>query len=431
MHEPVKVGLFGMGTVGTGVYKVLKQNAGLIAARVGRPVQVEKIVVRDAAKKRTVDVKEGVLTTDPADILENPGIDIVVEVMGGIEPAREYILQALGNGKHVVTANKDLIASHGKELFDAEREHGTDLMFEASVAGGIPIIRPLKQCLAGNRVTEVMGIINGTTNYILTKMTRHGSNFNDVLKEAQALGYAEADPTADVEGHDAARKIAILASIAFNTRVTYRDVYVEGITRIDATDIKYAAELGYTVKLLGIAKELDGEVEVRVHPVFIPGKHPLAAVNDAFNAIFVAGDAVGETMFYGPGAGELPTASAVVGDIIEVARNITGNVTGRINCTCFEEKAIKPIGEVISKYYLRLVVKDRPGVLAGIASVLGDHNVSIDTVIQKRSDDEYAELVLITHKVQEQNLKDALTIMAGMSITKRIANVIRVEGEDA
>ncbi|WP_366922335.1 homoserine dehydrogenase [Metallumcola ferriviriculae] len=430
-QAPIKVGMLGMGTVGRGVYKILTGNADLITARAGRPVQIEKIVVRDTTKSRGVTVPDGVLTADAAAVLENPDIDIVVELMGGNEPAKEYILKALKAGKQVVTANKDLIAGYGKELFDAEKEHDTDLMFEASVAGGIPIIRPLKMCLAGNKVTDVMGIINGTTNYILTKMTRFGSDFNDVLKEAQALGYAESDPTADVEGHDAARKIAILASIAFNTRVTSRDVYVEGITRIDATDIKYATELGYIVKLLGIAKERDGEVEVRVHPVFIPGSHPLAAVSDANNAIFVAGDAVGETMFYGPGAGEMPTASAVVGDIMEVARNITGGVNGRISCTCFEEKPIKPIGLVESKYYLRLMVKDRPGVLASIASVLGNHNVSIDTVLQKRSDGDIAEVVLIIHRVEEQNLRDALTIMEGMSITKRVANVIRVEGEDA
>jgi len=284
--------------------------------------------------------------------------------------------------------------------------------------------------LAANRVSGVMGIINGTTNFILTKMTKEGRDFNDVLSEAQQLGYAEADPTSDIEGLDAARKTAILASVAFNTRVTYQDVYVEGITRISPMDIKYANELGYTLKLLGIAKDLEGQVEVRVHPVFIPNAHPLAAVNDAFNAIFVTGDAVGETMFYGPGAGELPTASAVVADVIEVARNIQSNVTGRISCTCYEEKEIKPIGDITSKYYLRLIVKDEPGVLASIASVLGNQKVSIATVIQKRNVEALAEVVLITHKVKEQNLQDALSIIKGMSITKDIANVIRVEGED-
>jgi len=430
MGKTIRVGMLGLGTVGTGVYKVLTQNADAIASRVGASISVEKIVVNNINKERNIKIAPGVLTDNVEEVLDNQDIDIVVEVMGGIEPAQTYILKALRGGKHVVTANKDLIAEHGKELFDAEKEHHTDLFFEASVAGGIPIIRPLKQCLAANRVSGVMGIINGTTNFILTKMTKEGRDFNDVLSEAQQLGYAEADPTSDIEGLDAARKTAILASVAFNTRVTYQDVYVEGITKISPMDIKYANELGYTLKLLGIAKDLEGQVEVRVHPVFIPNAHPLAAVNDAFNAIFVTGDAVGETMFYGPGAGELPTASAVVADVIEVARNIQSNVTGRISCTCYEEKEIKPIGDITSKYYLRLIVKDEPGVLASIASVLGNQKVSIATVIQKRNVEDLAEVVLITHKVKEQNLQDALSIIKGMSITKDIANVIRVEGED-
>ena len=430
MGKTIRVGMLGLGTVGTGVYKVLTQNADAIASRVGASISVEKIVVNNINKERNIKIAPGVLTDNVEEVLDNQDIDIVVEVMGGIKPAQTYILKALRGGKHVVTANKDLIAEHGKELFDAEKEHHTDLFFEASVAGGIPIIRPLKQCLAANRVSGVMGIINGTTNFILTKMTKEGRDFNDVLSEAQQLGYAEADPTSDIEGLDAARKTAILASVAFNTRVTYQDVYVEGITKISPMDIKYANELGYTLKLLGIAKDLEGQVEVRVHPVFIPNAHPLAAVNDAFNAIFVTGDAVGETMFYGPGAGELPTASAVVADVIEVARNIQSNVTGRISCTCYEEKEIKPIGDITSKYYLRLIVKDEPGVLASIASVLGNQKVSIATVIQKRNVEDLAEVVLITHKVKEQNLQDALSIIKGMSITKDIANVIRVEGED-
>ena len=430
MGKTIRVGMLGLGTVGTGVYKVLTQNADAIASRVGASISVEKIVVNNINKERNIKIAPGVLTDNVEEVLDNQDIDIVVEVMGGIKPAQTYILKALRGGKHVVTANKDLIAEHGKELFDAEKEHHTDLFFEASVAGGIPIIRPLKQCLAANRVSGVMGIINGTTNFILTKMTKEGRDFNDVLSEAQQLGYAEADPTSDIEGLDAARKTAILASVAFNTRVTYQDVYVEGITKISPMDIKYANELGYTLKLLGIAKDLEGQVEVRVHPVFIPNAHPLAAVNDAFNAIFVTGDAVGETMFYGPGAGELPTASAVVADVIEVARNIQSNVTGRISCTCYEEKEIKPIGDITSKYYLRLIVKDEPGVLASIASVLGNQKVSIATVIQKRNVEALAEVVLITHKVKEQNLQDALSIIKGMSITKDIANVIRVEGED-
>ncbi|KKM08798.1 homoserine dehydrogenase [Clostridiales bacterium PH28_bin88] len=428
--DRISVGILGLGTVGSGVVKVLRQNREGIAHKVGLPVEVAKVVVRDLNKPRSVDLLPGVLTTNPAEVLEDPAIDVVVEVMGGIEPAKEYILRALHRGKHVVTANKDLLAIHGKELFDAAAEHGSDLFFEASVAGGIPIIAALKESLAGNRIRKVMGIVNGTTNFILSKMTALGAGFGEVLAEAQALGYAEADPTADVEGYDAARKIAILASIAFNTRVTLRDVYVEGIAKITARDITYARELGYVIKLLGIAREAGGVVEVRVHPAFIPREHPLAAVNDAFNAIFITGDAVGDTMFYGRGAGELPTASAVVGDIIAVARDLTHNVSGRIACTCFEQKPIRPMGEVEASFYLRLAVKDKPGVLAGIASVFGNQDVSLATVLQKKTMGEDAEIVLITHRVQEQNLQDALCIIEGLSTVTEISNVIRVvEGE--
>ncbi|GAW93246.1 homoserine dehydrogenase [Calderihabitans maritimus] len=428
--DSVQIGLLGLGTVGTGVLKVLTQNSSDIEQKVGKKIEVKKILVRDINKPRRVEVDPSLLTTEVQDILEDEDIDIVVEVMGGIEPAKDYVLEALHRGKNVVTANKDLLAEYGKELFEASAEHSSDLFFEASVAGGIPIIRPLKECLAGNRIEEVMGIINGTTNYILTKMTTEGSDFEEVLKQAQELGYAEADPTADVKGYDAARKIAILASIAFGTRVTFRDVYVEGITEISREDIEYARELGYVIKLLGIAREKDGVVEVRVHPALIPVCHPLAAVNDVFNAVFVRGDAVGEAMFYGRGAGELPTASAVVGDIIEVARDLNLGVTGRIACTCFTQKRIKPIGEVETKFYLRLKVKDQPGVLAGIASVFGNMDVSLASVIQKRREEDWAEIVLITHQVQEKNLRDALTIIRNLSTVDSVGNVIRVEGSE-
>ena len=430
MNPAIKIGLLGMGTVGTGVIKVLEKNSKDIETKVGRKIELGAVLVRNLHKKRGVEIKPGLLTDNPSDILDNPEIDIVVEVMGTIEKAREYILRAFENKKAVVTANKDLISVHGKELFEAAEKNGCDLFFEASVAGGIPIIRPLKECLCGNKISMIMGIINGTTNYILTKMDQEGRDFEEALAEAQDLGYAEPDPTADIEGYDAARKLAILASIGFNSRITYPDVYVEGITKITSYDTQYAAELGYTIKLLGIAKSNEQEAEVRVHPVFIPKTHPLASVYNEFNAIFVQGDAVGETMFYGKGAGELPTASAVVGDIISAARNLCSGVHGKIGCTCYKKKRIKPIQEIESEYYIRISVKDRPGVLASIAGVFGNTNVSLASVIQKRLEGDLAELVLITHKVKEANLRDALAIIEGLSVVAEVGSVIRVEGSE-
>jgi len=427
--DTIKVGLLGLGTVGTGVAKVLQNNQDSITKKVGKPVELAKILVRNKDKQRNLSVPTEILTDNPEDLLADPEINIIVEVMGGIQPTKDYIIKALENGKHVVTANKDLLAIHGKELFAAAENKHNDLFFEASVAGGIPIIRPLKECLAGNRLEQVMGIINGTTNYILTKMTLEGSDFNEVLKEAQELGYAEEDPSSDIEGFDAARKIAILASVAFCTRVTFSDVFVEGITNITVEDIQYAKDLGYVIKLLGIAKSINGYVEVRVHPAFIPKNHPLATVNDAYNAIFVKGDAIGEAMFFGQGAGELPTASAIVGDIVAAARDIAYGVTGRISCTCFEDKPIIEIGKLRSEYYLRLKVADKPGVLASIASVFGNHDVSIASVLQKSmGNNGKAEIVLITHVVTENSVRDALQIIGGMSIVDTISNVIRVEG---
>lgn len=424
----MNIGLLGLGTVGSGVVSLLQQNGALIAQKLGRPLKINRVLVRQPNRPRQVEVDPALLTTDADGIINDPDIHIIVEVIGGTDAAREYILKAMEKGKSVVTANKDLLALYGKELFDAAASKGVDLFFEASVGGGIPIIRPLKECLAGNKIRQVMGIVNGTTNYILTKMSREGRDFHEVLREAQDLGYAEADPAADIEGDDAARKMAILASIAFNTRVTYSDVYREGISHITAQDISYAADLGYVIKLLGIAREDEEGIEVRVHPALLPGNHPLASVNDVFNAIFIEGDAVGEAMFYGRGAGSMPTASAVVGDIIEAARNLNYQTRGRITCTCFYDKPIKPAGTINTKYYLRLLVVDRPGVLAAIAGVFGDREVSLASVIQERMLGELAELVLITHRVREQNLQDALKVLAGLPVVKEIACVVRVEG---
>ena len=331
--ENVQIALLGLGTVGTGVYKVLKAQKEEISHKVGTEIQLKKILVRNTKKAAEKLDDPSVLTTEWKSILEDPEIYVVVEVMGGIEPASSYILDDLHAGKSVVTANKDLLASHGKELMDAAAEAKVDLLFEASVAGGIPIIRPLKECLAGNQISEVMGIVNGTTNFILTKMAEEGMEFQEALALATELGYAEADPTADIEGLDAARKMAILASIAFHSRVTFDDVYTEGITKITATDIRYAKEMGCDIKLLGMAKNTPEGIETRVQPMLIPSTHPLDSVRDSFNAVFVNGDAVDDTMFYGRGAGELQTASAVVGDILDAVRKMDIHCRGRFGCT--------------------------------------------------------------------------------------------------
>jgi len=430
--DTIKIAVMGMGTVGTGVVKVLVKNQEPIARKIGTTLVVKRILDKKAdlvlPKLQALGLDPAILTGSFQDILDDPEIDIVVETMGGIKPAQEMIIACLEAGKSVITANKDLIASQGRELFEAAEKHGVDLLFEASVAGGIPIIQAIKESLAGNRISRIMGIVNGTTNYILTKMSAAGMSYQEALQEATALGYAEADPTNDVGGFDAARKVAILASIAFNTRVTDASVFVQGIDQITAEDIVYAREMGYAVKLLGITDEVDNEISARVHPAMIPLDHPLSSVHDAFNAVFVEGDAVGKTMFYGQGAGELPTASAVVGDIIIAARNVMFGSRGRLGCTCFEAKRIKPIGEVKSKFYLRVLTKDKPGVLASIATVLGNQGVSLASVMQKKTyKDGRAEVVFITHLVEEQNMRDAIAIIRGLSTVEKIENVIWVD----
>lgn len=427
--ENVQIALLGLGTVGTGVYKVLKAQKEEISHKVGTEIQLKKILVRNTKKAAEKLDDPSVLTTEWKSILEDPEISVVVEVMGGIEPARSYILDALHAGKSVVTANKDLLASHGKELMDAAAEAKADLLFEASVAGGIPIIRPLKECLAGNQISEVMGIVNGTTNFILTKMAEEGMEFQEALALATELGYAEADPTADIEGLDAARKMAILASIAFHSRVTFADVYTEGITKITATDIRYAKEMGCDIKLLGMAKNTPEGIETRVQPMLIPSTHPLASVRDSFNAVFVHGDAVDDTMFYGRGAGELPTASAVVGDILDAVRNMVFHCRGRIGCTCYKEIPMKKMENVSSAYFLRMQVENRSGVLANIAGVFGNNNVSISQIIQKSKKKNRAEIVVITDEVKEKNFQDSLAVISGMSAVGEISSMIRVYGQ--
>lgn len=423
--EDIKIAILGAGTVGTGVYKLINRQKDEMIHKIGRNMSISKILVRNKNKERE-GIDSSLLTDDFNDILNDESISIVVEVMGGIEPAKTYIAEALKRGKNIVTANKDLMASNGHELMELAKENKCDILFEAAVAGAIPIIRPLKQCLAGNYISEIMGIVNGTTNFILTKMTREGMEFCDALKMAQELGYAEADPTADIEGYDAGRKIAIMASIAFNTRVTFEDVYTEGITKITAKDIKYAKDMDCDIKLLGVARNTKTGIEVKVHPMLIPSSHPLASVNDSFNAVFVHGDAVDDAMFMGRGAGELPTASAVMGDIIDVARNIQYNCNGRIGCTCYKNIPVKNIDDTESKYFMRMQVDDRPGVLASVASVLGNTDVGIDRVIQKTKKGNTAELVVITDSVLERNFKDALAIFKSMAMIREISSVIRV-----
>lgn len=427
MKPKINVGIIGFGTVGTGLLSVLSQNADEIERKVGSRIEVKKIADLDTTTVRPVQYDKSILTSDVSEVLDNPEIDIVAELIGGVSPAKDFILRALRNGKHVVTANKELIAKEGQEIFTEASLRELDFSFEGSVGGGIPIIRPMKTSLAGNRILEVMGIVNGTTNYILTKMTREGSDFKDVLAEAQQRGYAESDPTADVEGHDACYKLAILAAIAFTSRVDVKDVFSEGITKIGRRDIAYAGELGYVVKLLAIAKRNGEKMEIRVHPTMIPELHPLASVNDVYNAIYVKGDFVDDVMFYGRGAGSLPTGSAVAGDVIEIARNINFGSTGRLPCTCFDRREVMSIEDVSTSYYIRLLVRDQPKVLASIASVFGDNSVSLASVMQKDLHGDNAEIVLVTHKVMERNFRRSIESIAKLPVVAEVSNWIRVE----
>lgn len=426
-ERTVKAALLGVGTVGGGVYKLAESMRDEMIPKAGANFEIVKILVKNLDRERPGIPRE-LLTDNWREIVEDPEIQVIIEVMGGIEPARTCILEALQAGKQVVTANKDLLAEHGQELMETAEAHSCDLQFEASVAGAIPIIRPLKQSLAGNHLTEVMGIVNGTTNYILSKMTDEGMDYQEALAKATELGYAEADPTADVEGYDAGRKIAIMACLAFNSRVTFSQVYTEGITQITARDIRYAQEFGYVIKLLGLARNTPGGIEVRVHPMLLPAEHPLATVKDSFNAVFVHGDALDDAMFMGRGAGEMPTASAVMGDIIDVVRNLVVGCSGRVGCSCYKSLRVKPMEETESRFYLRISATNRPGVLAGIASVLGNNGVGIAQVVQKsRSRQaECAELVIITDLVKESGFRDAVTILQALSTVREIGSCIRV-----
>ncbi|HIU64907.1 MAG TPA: homoserine dehydrogenase, partial [Candidatus Avacidaminococcus intestinavium] len=415
------------GVVGSGVLHVMETNATEIEKKVGLPIKITKIFDHNPDLAKQLGDKY-IITQDINNIMQDETIDIVVELIGREHPAKEFITQALENKKNVVTANKDVLAKYGAEILPLAAQNNVDFMFEASVGGGIPIIRPLKSCLAANQIKSIMGIVNGTTNYMLTKMSTDKMDFNEVLKEAQTKGYAESDPSADIGGLDAARKIVILASIAFNTRINLEDVFIEGIEDLTQRDIEYAKELGYVIKLLAIAKKDDvNGITARVQPTMLPQDHPLANVNDVYNAIFVTGDAVGDTMFLGKGAGKLATASAVCGDIMDVARNIMHGSTGRISCTCFEDKHICSLENIISPYYIRLHVHDKPGVLAGIAAAFGAQNVSLKNVVQKAVVDDLSELVVITYNVSEFNLKLSMQILQALPIVEKICSIIRVE----
>ncbi len=427
MKKPlINLGLLGLGTVGTGIVEIINQNQAEIKPKAGSVLKITKALVRDTTKDRSRITQDLHLTTDPNEIISDPDIDIVVEVMGGIEPTEEYIRTALINKKHVVTANKDLLATSGASLFDIAQQHNGKIYYEASVGGGIPLIRPLKHCLAANKIQSIMGIVNGTTNYILTQMSANNQDFAVALKQAQEKGFAEQDPASDLEGKDAAYKLAILASLAFGSQVDVNQVYTESIYEISQRDIMYAKELGFTIKLLALGEETPDGLSLRVHPTLIPANHPLAAVHNEFNALFVVGDAVGELMFYGRGAGSLPTASAVVADIIEAVNNLNHQIENNIIETTYPVKPLISISERKSCFYLRLKAKDHPGVFGSVATVFGNEGVSLDMIVQNRREDNIAEIVLVTHDVLEADFYAALAKIKEITNIRNVSNVIRV-----
>ncbi|MFD1249458.1 homoserine dehydrogenase [Nocardioides ginsengisoli] len=433
MNSPLKVAVLGCGSVGSQVVRLLGEQADDLAARVGARVELVGVAVRRLDAPREVDVPADLLTTDAAALVAREDVDVVIEVIGGIEPARTLILSALENGASVVTANKALLAEDGPTLFEAAEKAGRDLYYEAAVAGAIPILRPLRESLAGDKVTRVLGIVNGTTNFILDKMDTSGAGFADALEEAQALGYAEADPTADVEGFDAAAKAAILASLAFHSRVTAADVHREGIVDVSAGDVRSAREMNSVVKLLAIAELRKGDgdeeaVSVRVHPAMIPRSHPLASVREAYNAVFVESEAAGQLMFYGPGAGGSPTASAVLGDLVTVARNHRQGTRG-VGESAYADRAVLPMGETRTRYHVAIDVDDKAGVLAAVALAFAEHGVSIQTVRQEgRGDD--AQLVVVSHEATDAALAATVDHLRDMDIVREVTSVMRVEGTE-
>jgi homoserine dehydrogenase len=433
MQDAIRVGMLGLGVVGSGVAQALLSKTDSIARRVGRPLVLQRALIRDPAKPRGLDC--ALLTTNPDAVLADPQVDIVVEVLGGEQPAHQYILAALDHGKHVVTANKEVMAKFGPEILARAAARGLDVAFEASVGGGIPVIGPFRIDLLANDLQEVTAIINGTTNYILTKMAREGVSYAEALGEAQALGYAEPDPRNDVEGVDAAYKLTILATLAFHARVRPGDVYLEGITRLAPADFRYAQELGYAIKLLALARATPRGLELRVHPTFLPANSMLANVDGVYNAVAVDGDLVGRILFYGRGAGAGPTSSAVVADVIDIAQRLGTGGRRTLVPPLDEERTILPMSEVCTRYYLRLIVADRPGVIAQVTRVLGDHSISLASVIQKEevtiadaSDVPHAEIVLMTHNASEAAVQSAVRQIDELRVVAQVGSLIRVEG---
>jgi homoserine dehydrogenase len=427
-HGVVRVGILGCGHVGSALVRLLGEHRDEIAARAGAQLVTARVAVRNLARDRGVELPGGVLTNDAHAIVTDPDIDVVVELIGGVEPARTLITAALEAGKPVVTGNKELLANVGRELFETAARSGVDLLFEASVAGAIPLIRPLRESLAGDRVRRVMGIVNGTTNYILTRMTEQGASYHDALAEAQSLGYAERDPTADVEGYDAAAKAAIIASIAFDADVVAGDVYREGISEVTAADIESADKLGYVVKLLAIAEAVDGAIAVRVHPAMVPRRHPLASVRESFNAVFVEAEAADQLMFYGRGAGGEPTASAVLGDLVDAAKNLRGGGHGA-TIGPLTRRPICPIDEVASQFYVSLDAVDRPGVLAAIADSFGRHQVSILSMNQEGRG-ATARLIFVTHSAREADLRATIHEVRDLDVVTGVGSILRVVGSE-
>jgi homoserine dehydrogenase len=427
----INIGILGLGTVGCGTVEVLRRNADLISDRCGCQLVVKRIATRTPDKARPVPVDRSLITDDIDAVLNDPDIHIVAELIGGVDPARDYVLRAIAAGKSVVTANKELIAKHGAEIDAAAQAAGVDFLFEGSVGGGIPLIAPMRDSLAGNRAVQLMGILNGTTNFILTKMTREHSDFGEVLAEAQALGYAEADPTADVDGFDTMYKLAILAGIAFDTPIKLDDIYREGIRQVSARDIEYAAELGFVIKLIAFARQHeDGEIELRVHPALLPQSHPLANVNEVFNAVLVEGDAVGNVMFYGRGAGMEPTGSAVVGDLIAVARRLhSGAVLQPVTPKESAAPRFRASSEIETRFCVRMQVIDRPSMLAQIATVFGEKGVSLDSIVQKKSDGETAEIFWLTHRTSQRAMARSLNEFNRLDAVREVSSILRVEGE--
>lgn len=436
MKQSIKIGFVGFGTVATGAVRILQDQQDLLERRVGTRLEIVKIADRDIERDRGIILPEGILTHDVSEVLEHPEIDIVVELIGGTTHAKDFLLEAIAQKKHVVTANKALVAEQGEILFEAAASQGVDVGFEAAVCGGIPIIREMKEGLAAEKLKSIYGIVNGTCNYILTKMRDEGGDFSEVLKEAQDLGFAEADPELDIGGGDSAHKLAILSSLAFGTPVNLKEIYTEGIERVSPIDIAFAGELGYDIKLLAITKIVEGEIEARVHPTMISKETLLSKVNGVFNAVYVEGETVGGLLFYGQGAGSLPTGSAVVSDLVEIARNILSNAHRRVPSASFVPEArkalrIRPMAEIESLYYLRFMVEDHPGVLANISGILGKNGISISSMIQEgRKIEGGVPLVMMTHKAKERDLQAALAEIGELDCIMGSTLLIRVEGED-